>query len=644
MITPRSPIQAHPYRPLELVFFGLCAFLASLAVSHWVFQGERVSPDEGGYLFQAWNFFDGVVRREVPPFDGMMDHEAIVLRPEHGWLSRLPPGHSLWLVPGLWLNHPHIMTALAAAITVMAGYEIGRRLRIPRFLVPVVFLISPFFLLLHGTLLSQTSGMAFSSLMLLGYMVWRQDRKPFWGFVAGLCWSFLYLNRPLTAWLIFIPFAVDAWLELARNRKYFSAWLGLLLFAMALAVGVGLYLRYNELSTGDPRLASHLFDEPGDKLGFGFREMRDGTPARVEHTVQRGFRLLWRNVRNLDQWMLGTPRFTLLIWLGLAGHGWSRRWSGILFGCLVSVLLGHVAWWRMSDYSAGPLYLAEIFPHFVVLGSLGLSRIWRRSHAHASLRLGLFVLAALLVLWHSLVFCRERVDRIEDLHGEAWALERQIKALPEPSLLLIDGTFPQNPQLRSYIGLNPRGLETAVLRVQVPPEDQPAIAAGYPERQAFILVDEPEVRIDPFETPFTDLMRPGSGGRSSRGVGEISGEHRVADGRNAAGLLFYGWYPILPPGDYEVRFDMRWRDVSTDAPVRIEVVTDYGRVLLGEQEISGGLDPSGVSFQLLETTQVEPRVHFGGSGTLELRKIEIKRRGPVGLDVNTLTEETEDDL
>lgn len=644
MITPRSPIQAHPLRPYELVFFGLCAFFASLLVSGVVFQGERVSADEDGYLFQAWNFFDGVVRREAPPFYEMMDQEMIVLRPDHGWLSRLPPGQSLWLVPGLWLRHPHLMTALAAAITVMAGYEIGRRLRIPRYLVPVILLISPFFLLLHGTLLAQTGGMAFSSLMLLAYMIWRQDRKPVFGLIAGLCWSFLYLNRPMTAWLVLLPFAVDVWLELARNRKKWSAWLGLFLFGMALAAGIGLYMRYNELATGTPRLATHLFDEPGDRLGFGYREMRDGSQTRVEHTVQRGFRLLWRNVRNLDQWMLGTPRFTLLIWLALAGHGWSRRWSGILFGCVAAAFLGHVAWWRMADYSVGPLYQAEIFPHFVVLGSLGLSRIWRRSHARASLRLGFFVLAALVVCWRSLVFCMERVERIEALRGEAWALERQIKDLPDPSLLFLHGVFPQNPQMRNYIQLNPRGLKTPVLRLQASPEDQPAIAAGYPERQAFILRDQPEVGIVPFDVPFTDLMRPGAAGRASRGVGEVSGEHRVANGQHGAGLFFYGWYPYLPPGDYEVRFDMRWRDVSTDAPVRIEVMTDFGRVSLGAQEISGGLDPSGISFQLLEITRVEPRVHYGGSGTLELRKIEIKRRGPGGPDVHNLTEETEDDL
>lgn len=614
-------------RRAERLAFGLAAFAVTLWLSATVFERQWITGDEGSYLFQSWNFIDGKVHREVPPTHTLMQYDMILLRLDSGWVSRYSPGHPLWLIPGALLGWPHLMSALGASLTVMAGYEIGHRLKIPRFLLPALFLLSPFFLLLHGTFLSHTSGMTFSSGMLLFYIAWRQDRRPVSALFAGLCWAMLFLNRTWTSALISIPFAADSLIHLWKERENGRVWCGTVLFASSALLGVALYLGYNYLSTGDARLSTYLYYEPSENLGFGPRRLQGGPRYRVEHTVERGFRLLWRTVRELDRWMLGTPRFTLLAWLGLAGHGWNRRWSGLLLACVGVVFLGYVAFWYPGIRTVGPLYQAEVLPHLFVLGSLGLSRIWRRSRPLP--RTLLFALLAAGTAWSSLTFISEQKERIQAEYGKAWAMERIIQDLPDHSLVFIYNVFQEDRLTRHHIGLNERGMDSRVLRLRARPSDQPAIAAAFPDRRAFVFHEHPEPRVEPFDEPFSPPTRPGTGGRAGSGSARNEEGVRVAAAATEqAGFLFYGWYPFLPPGEYEARFELRWRDVREDAPVRIEVMTDLGRTTIVSREIHGSLEHTVLPFSLPALAMVEPRVHFGGSGTVELRHIEIRRRGP----------------
>lgn len=615
-------------RRAERLAFGLAAFAMCLWLSAAVFERQWITGDEGSYLFQAWNFIDGVVKREVPPTHTLMQHDMIILGLESGWMSRYSPGHALWLVPGALAGWPHLMSALGAALTVMAGYEIGRRLKIPRFLLPSIFLLSPFFLLLHGTFLSHTSGMAFSAGMLLFYLAWRQDRRSCFALLSGLCWAALFLNRTWTAALIALPFAVDALLQLWKERDNGRVWRGTFLFAGAALLGVVLYTGYNYLSTGDPRLPTYLYYEPSENLGFGPRRLQGGPRYRVEHTVERGFRQLWRNVRDLDRWMLGTPRFTLLVWLGLAGHGWNRRWSGLLLACFFSVFLGYVAFWYPGIRYVGPVYQSEILPHLFVLGALGLSRVWRRSRPFP--RLLLFSLLAAGTAWRSFGFLSEQQEKIQSSFGKAWGVERIFQDLPDHSLVFVYGVFPEDRLTFHHIGLNKRGMDSPVLRLRANPDDQPAIAASFPDRRAYVFRESPEPGVEPFDRPFSPPARPGTAGRADSGSGRNENGVRVArSATEEPGFLFYGWYPFLPPGEYEARFELRWRDVRPETPVRIELMTDLGRVTIARREIYESLEHAVLSFSLPALTMVEPRVHFGGSGTVELRHIEIRRRGPL---------------
>jgi len=625
MISVTHPSEPSPRR-LELLLLALLAFALSWAVSGTVFRFQRITGDEGSYLFQAHTFADGVVRRDPGPYAELLRHDMIILDEEAGWLSRYPPAHSLWLAAGVLLGSPHLMTALASALTLVALTLIGRMLRMPRLLMPLLLLASPFFLLMSGTLLSHTSGMAASAWMLYFFMRWQQERDPRLAIAAGLCWSFLFLNRTWTAALVAIPFAIYSLSVLRNEKRNLRYWIGVVLFAVSALVGVVLFLRYNKLTTGHSREATYLLYEKSEGLGFGLRRLQGGELHRVNHTVRRGLGFFWNNLRQLDVWMLGTPVGTLLLWLGLGGHGWNRRWSGFLLGVGLSVPLGYVAFWFEGIPTVGPLYLTETLPYWLLFGGLGLSRLWRRLEKKPIPRALFFGVMGCALLLSSIRFTLQQVTAIRDAFSAQWDLEEKLLALPGDNLVFVYGE-PVDRTLRNYLFLNEKGLRSRILRLQAHPENHSALAACFPGRKAWFLQREGDSFVlTPIVEPFRLAKREASNSHHSRGTGSNEGPFRKTEpGNEEAGFLFFGWYQYLPAGNYECRFDIRWEDVEAERPIRLEVMADLGRRSLGEQTLRAGLDKTVVTFSLSEAAHVEPRVFFGGSGSALLRGIELQR-------------------
>jgi len=626
MLTPRPPLDSHPKRMLEMFLFAMLAFGLTLWISSQLFSNMLLYPEEGSSLFQAGNFLDGTHSRNPRGYAELIEYDSMTIVPHEDWKSRFAPGHSFWLVPGVWMGWPQMMSALSAMITMFAVYGIGWRLRIPRFITPMLLLASPLFLFVNGTLLPQSSGMLFSSLFFLGYLKWRQERSLLWAFLSGLCWSLLLQIRPLSASFLILPFLVDVILELKRNRKEFTVWRSSLFFLIACLLGAWAFFRYNTVSTGDPFLVSYLEHEPSEKWGFGERRTQGGGVEVIHHTLKRGWIMLWHNLLRLDRWMFGTFPGTLLVWLGLVIHGWSRRWSGVLFGSVMAVLFGYMAFWDDGGSKVGPLNYAEILPFLLVLFALGLSRIWRRMQSRPRSRGILFSLFATVILYGSIPFSLQTAVEIGTQNEEAWEISVLVSSLPEHSLVFLPDTIKENETLKANVALNPVGWRSRVLRLQAKPEDRAALAASFPDRTAYELILEPVLHLKPFDLEWVPPSRKAANSQHSRNTGKNSESDRIArENEDEPGLLSYGWYTYLPPGRYECRFDIRWADVRTSKPLRLEVMADLGRVSLGEQVLSEGLDDTVVRFTLQEAQQVEPRVYFGGSGEVTLRSISISK-------------------
>ena len=627
MLTPRPPLDSNPMRMLEMLLFAVLAFGLSLWISGQVFSNELLLPEEGNALFQAGNFLDATHSRDPRGYKKLIAYDSMTIIPHEDWKSRFSPGHAFWLVPGVWMGWPQVMSALSAGVTMIAIYGIGWRLHMPRFLMPLLLLLSPFFQFLHGTLLPQTSGMLFSSLFLLGYLKWRQERSMLWAFLSGFCWSLLLQIRPLSAVFLLIPFVVDTLLELKRNRKEKIVWLNSFLFVFACLIGAWAIMRYNHVSTGDRFLVTYLEHEPSEKWGFGKRRIQGGEVEVVFHTLQRGWILLWQNVRSLDRWFLGTFSGSLIIWFGLAVHGWSRRWSGMLLGVVLSVGFGYMAFWDDGLSDVGPLHYAEILPFILVLGGLGLSRIWRRMQDRHPQRCLVFLVLLSGTLYFSLPFVRNTAREIKTRNAASWQIARLVSALPAHSLVFLPEAVEEDETLRANLALNAEGWKTPVLRLQAEPEDRIALAASFPDRNAYELVLDPVVVFKRVSADWVPPTRRAADSHHSRKTGKnLENDERIAtESEHPPGFMFYGWYPYLPPGAYECRFDLRWSNVQADQPLRLEVMTDLGNRSLGEQVLAEGLDETVIRFRIVDALQVEPRVYFGGSGTVTLRTVSFSR-------------------
>jgi hypothetical protein len=605
-----------------MLMFGL-AFLGSMLVSMRVFSSGRITADEGSYVFQAGNFLDGEWRREPQGLGEMLKFDMIVLDKERGWFSRYAPGHAIWLIPGVALGWPQLMTALAAGISCASGVVISVRLGLPRLLLPVMLLMSPFFLFLHGTLLSHTSGVACTSVLLAAYMTGRQSGRSRWLVLAGSAWGFLFLNRTWTAVWVALPFAVDSLWILWNGRKEKSVWIATICFAMPTVVGVGLYLIYNHVMTGDAGLATYLFYEPSEKLGFGWRRVQGGEAYRILHTPMRGLKHFGLNLLDLDRWLFGVPKVSLLAWLGFVVWGWSKRWSALLVSVTLLVPMGYIAFWFVGIPDVGPLYQSETLPFLMAAGGLGLMSAWKKMTGWP-LR-SVAVVAVVAVAASSFRFMKAQAQVLNDRHGEVWKIEKQIQALPGNSILFVDKDLRSNRALHEYVRLNDRGFNSRIVRLSSSPAYYWALAKAFPDRTPWILRKGEEAPVlEPYPMPDSPPVYHRVGGRT-RGLGHSRENSRIVPSdTHKEGFCFYGWYPYLPPGPFEVEFDIRVEGVNENQPVRVEVMTDLGTKTLVEKNLTSAVAPVKLTFTLDRLSQIEPRVYYGGSGQVNLHHVTLR--------------------
>jgi len=599
--------------PTYALLWCLLGMVVSAAMSLGVFSSGRITADEGSYLFQSHAFLDGVVRREAPGLESFLKFDMIILDAEKGWLSRYPPTHSLWLMPGVALGWPQLMTAVACGCTLMISVWIGRQLGLPPWLLPLLMILSPFFLFMYGSLLSHTSGLLAATAMWGAYLRGREDASPGWLAVAGLCWSFLFLNRTWTALLLALPFAVDSLWILWKGRTSKAAWIQTLAFAGCAMVGMGLYLGYNAWTTGDAGLATYLFYEPSEGLGFGLRRIQGGARYTIDHTVARGVGFFVQKLVSLDRWLYGIPipGVTLIAVSILSVLGFRGRVSILSLGVFLIVPLGYIAFWFPGVPDVGPLYLTEVLPFLMTLIAMGVWKardLWIQRGGRTGWGWGLVALLALSSGWFG---WQTSLDLREE-HGAGWQAEKQFRALPGKNLIFVDPSLNQQRRLRHYVSLNRRGMDSRVLRIQVTPSFYPVLCAAFPDRTPWIYRlnwDGPELR------PYTPPETLGSWRKGGD------------DARASSEFLFYGWYPLLPPGEYACRFRFQGPE---DALPRfdVELMADFGKRAIVRETVQAGEETITFPFRLDTLQMVEPRVTRPADSSLQLLEIEITSLNP----------------
>lgn len=605
------------------VTFAILAALLAFLVAQFVYQNRPLTSDENSYLFQAQCFADGIIARPAPEMPEAFHHEMIILNKEAGWLSRYPPGHGLWLIPGVLIQHPRFMSFVGAAIGIMIMGAIGRRLDIRSGLIPLLMVVSPFYVFIYGSLLSHTSGFIASAAMLFCYIRWQQTEWKRYAALAGMFWGFLFLNRTFTALLLVLPYAIDA-LATLWHRRSRSWFLGCILFGMVPALFILIYLEYNNQAVGHHMLSTYLYYDPSENLGFGLRHTGGVV---IDHTVLRGLQNTWHNIKALDIWLWGS-RGGLVIAGALSLIGWNRRWSPLCIGTILTVCAGYIYFWFPGIEHLRPLYYFEILPFLFLSAAFGVQRIGNKLNQRPILRLILLMAGVIYLIAAAIPFVRLNIRDFYNRNAEQAKVARALQKAPTNALVFLEGfSF----DVTGENMLNIRGVHSDPLVVRSAKGQNSFLANCYSNRTPYVLYNQAQLALIPFEKP--DLIRydlPACNAHLQTGANQTTPEGdkiRIATQQDGEGLLFYGFYRFISEGKWIISFHFSMENVTENQPVLFEIASQKGTVIMASEYAAGTRNDATLELivEAKGVEEIEPRVYYGGSGILRLTTVHIEQ-------------------
>lgn len=197
------------------------ALISMLLVSA-VWQGlDSVAAyhDERAYVVQARLFSSFAWTAPPPPIPLFFEMPHLFVEPR--LFSKYPPGHSLLLVPGIWIGLPGLIPVLLSGITAALTYLIARRLAGVWIALGAwgVWTVSPETLDWHSSYFSETTTSALWLGVLFALIAWR-ERERGWllvAIVAGVAW--MGITRPVTGMALGVPIAAVVLVTAWRRRS-----------------------------------------------------------------------------------------------------------------------------------------------------------------------------------------------------------------------------------------------------------------------------------------------------------------------------------------------------------------------------------------------------------------------------------------
>lgn len=436
-----APRELRLRRLLAVSLAVLFAFAVALHVALHVLDGIPHVQDSVTYLFQAQTLARAALAAPAPPLaepagTAHFAQEFLLVR-DGRWFGKYPPGYPALLAVGVRAGAPWLVNPLLAALTVplltalyRALYGPGRRPRPGALLGSLLLAVSPFFLVMSGSLMAHPAELFWTALFMAAWAkaagptgfrsssVPRGQRR--WAVVAGVAIGALCLTRQFTAATIGLSFG-GGWLWLAARQANNGRARGLpgavVLAALAAVPFLLTLLIYQAAVTGNPWTDPRLLYWPTDRVGFGpgigeaenafTAEMTDAGVAIAwyddphqpprGHTPARGLYNLGRNLDALATDLFAWPPLLTLafVWLAfLARRPAATDW--LLLAVVLAVSGGYVAYWA-SGVAYGPRYFYAALPALALLTARGVSALAGVAGRRATAAVLLLLLAANLL-------------------------------------------------------------------------------------------------------------------------------------------------------------------------------------------------------------------------------------------------------
>lgn len=347
--------------------------------------------DEASYLLQAKLFASGHWTRPAAPIPAFFEQFHIFVDPVIA--SKYPPGHSLLLVPGVWLGMPGLVPMLLVAASGALVFALARRLTNPWVAILTFFIwsLGTTELRFHSGYLSEnTTGLCW----LLGFwalLEFRERREAKWVAVLAACVAWGAITRPLTMVAYAIPVGIVV-LWIVRQHR---AWRTMVPALVVGAAIVGIVLVSNAKVTGNWRtMPWNLWSEeymPWDVPGFG---LDSAPPKRAlppdmvaftaqfaeyhrSHTMDNLPRESWDRVSEIAKASLGSWRRpdvrTLLAPFALFGLVllvWGRpvREGPVALACALALVVSYLSYAHPANWTLYYLECSWLVPFAASLG------------------------------------------------------------------------------------------------------------------------------------------------------------------------------------------------------------------------------------------------------------------------------------
>jgi hypothetical protein len=431
--------------------------------------------DETAYLFQAKVFASGRLWADPPKVSGDFFRLVFVVMTPDKWYGSFFPGQSIALLPGVLLGVPFLINPFLTGVLLVVTVWAGRRLfdEPTGLLGGALMLVSPFALLQGASYFSHI----ITAILFLPPVVWvltsrlPSVNKPMG---IGLCIGAILLCRPLSGVLLSV-FLIGFLAQhmVANPHDIGKIWRQIVSMAVGVFPGLGLFLIYDRLLTGNAFVTPHQVALPNELLGIGIYS--------IENTLI--------NLTGLSVDLLGVPLFSLAPIVVFASFG--DRKQLMPMGILVLIyILGH-GLYPYHGLSYGPRFYFELLPLLLIVSSRGLlmlpsllSRYFAFTTNWSSQCVYGLCLASIVISLFGVL-----PPRLWDFHkrGEFYDIRQLIEqSTAKPAVVFISD--PDAARLTPYMAgfnINDVNLEGPIIFARDLHERNPEILAAYPGRHAY---------------------------------------------------------------------------------------------------------------------------------------------------------------
>lgn len=486
----------------------IAIFLSVIAVglSYWVadryFEKLAHLEDEMAYVWQAQVMARGQISVPSPPEpDSFLWPFVVDYNGQR--FGKYPPGWPALLAVGVRLGVRSLVNPLLAGLAIWLIFRLGKRV----FGEPVgllasgLTLLSPFFLVNSGSLLSHPLGLVLSAGFALAWLNAFSDPvspRP-WRptIIAAMVLGLLILTRPMTAFGVALPFIVHGCYVFIKGSREIRLRLASLA-ALVVLLGSLLFVWQFAL-TGNAFLNPYTLWWPYDRVGFG-----SGFGATPEgHNLNKA----WTNTRfslYVGEWdVFGWPMLSWIFFpfgLFVLLREQYKRIEGLLLSAVFpSLVIIYLAYWVGASLY-GPRYFYEGLYSISLLSAAGISYLagWPVRPGRpwpAPTRIGRWRspavcgLVAILVGFNLVFYLPPRLAGLHGLYGvqranQATFLSPSAQKLA-PALIIV---HPQKAWIEygTLLELESPFLDTPFIFIYSnDPEIDQAVAKRFPERTVY---------------------------------------------------------------------------------------------------------------------------------------------------------------